>query len=92
MILMEFKVNEQACKNLITEMYNNLKGIQSLVNELESKDAVLRAALGEDYGAIAKSIRAMSGELMNAYQEFNTIIDNTTEYVARVQKIKDILD
>lgn len=85
---MEFIVNESGCKKLCTDMLTNLKDIAGLINEFQDHDGTLKAALGDDYDAIAKTIRVMNSELSSAYQELNTIISDMNEYVDRVQNVR----
>ena len=85
---MDFVVNEHECKNLCTEMLINLREIAGLINEFQDHDGTLKAALGDDYDAIAKTVRVMSSELGNAYQELNTIINDMKEYVERVINVR----
>lgn len=89
---MDFVVNESGCRQLSTDMLTGLKEIAGLVSEIDSHNGTLKAALGEDYDAIARPVRVMSDELNNAYQELNTIINDMEEYMARVHQAKVALD
>lgn len=85
---MEFVVNENGCRQLSEDMATNLREIARLVSEIVSQDGTLKAALGDDYDAIAKSVRIMTGELNNAYRELSTIINDMGEYMERVQQAR----
>lgn len=85
---MEFVVNESGCRALSTDMLSNLKEIAGLVSEIDSQNGTLKAALGDDYDAIARTVRIMAGELNSAYQELNTIINDMSEYMARVHEAR----
>lgn len=85
---MEFVVNESGCRQLSTDMLANLREIAGLVAEIDSQNSTLKAALGDDYDAIARTVRIMSGELNNAYQELNTIIQDMGEYMAQVHQAR----
>lgn len=85
---MEFVVNEAGCRQLSTDMLTNMKTIAGLISEIEGQNGNLRAALGDDYDAIANSIRNMIAELGNAYSELNVIINDMNEYMSRVQQAR----
>lgn len=85
---MEFVVNESGCRQLSADMLSNLKEIAGLVAEIDSQNGTLKAALGDDYDAIARTVQIMTSELNNAYQELNTIINDMGEYMARVQQAR----
>ena len=85
---MEFVVNENGCRQLSADMLTSLKEIAGLVAEIDSQNGNLKAALGDDYDAIARTVRIMSGELNNAYQELNTIINDMGEYMAQVRQAR----
>ena len=89
---MDFVVNESGCRQLSNEMLNYLKEIAGLVSEIDSQNGNLRAALGDDYEAIASSVRIITGELFSAFEELKTIIADMNEYVAQVQKARDSLN
>ncbi len=85
---MEFVVNESGCRALSADMLSNLKEIAGLVSEIDSQNGTLKAALGDDYDAIARTVRIMTSELNSAYQELNTIINDMGEYMARVHEAR----
>ena len=85
---MEFVVNEQGCRALSRDMLTHLRSIAQLISEIDSQNSTLQRALGEDYEAIAKTVRVMSAELGSAQQELNSIIDNMHEYMSRVQQAR----
>lgn len=85
---MEFVVNESGCRQLSTDMLTNLKDIAGLVAEIDSQNGTLKAALGDDYDAIARTVRVMTSELNSAYQELNTIIKDMGEYMAQVHQAR----
>lgn len=85
---MEFIVNESGCRQLSTDMLTNLKDIAGLVAEIDSQNGTLKAALGDDYDAIARTVRVMTSELNSAYQELNTIIKDMGEYMAQVHQAR----
>lgn len=85
---MEFVVNESGCRQLSSDMLTNLKDIAGLVAEIDSQNGTLKAALGDDYDAIAKTVRVMTSELNSAYQELNTIIKDMGEYMAQVHQAR----
>lgn len=87
-MIMEFVVNESGCRQLSADMLSNLKEIAGLVAEIDSQNGTLKAALGDDYDAIARTVQIMTSELNNAYQELNTIINDMGEYMARVQQAR----
>lgn len=88
---MDFIVNESGCKKLCIDMLTNLKEINGLINEFQDHDGILKAALGDDYDAIAKTVRVMNSELISAYQELTTIINDMNEYVEHVQNAGKVL-
>lgn len=85
---MEFVVNESGCRQLSADMLLSLKEIAGLVAEIDSQNGTLKAALGDDYDAIAATVRIMTSELNSAYQELNTIISDMGEYMARVHEAR----
>lgn len=84
----EFAVDERGCREMSTDMLKELKDIVGLVDEIDSQDGTLRAALGEDYESIAKSVRIMKGALVDAQAELNVIIRAMNEYMAQVQQVR----
>jgi len=89
---MEFIVNESGCRQLSIDMLSDMKQIVAIISSIESQDSNLKAALGDDYDAIARSVRIMSSELQNAYSELNIIINDMNEYMARVQQARVALN
>lgn len=89
---MEFVVNESGCRQLSADMLANLKDIAGLIAEIDNQNGTLKAALGEDYDAIARTVRVMTGELNSAYQELNTIVKNMDEYMALIRQARVTLD
>ena len=89
---MEFIVNEEGCRNLADNMRAQLAAIQSCVAQIDSHESLMRAALGPDYEAIARSTRAITQELQDAQRNMNTIIDNMEEYIVRVGSIRVTLN
>lgn len=85
---MDFIVNESGCRQLSADMLTNLKDIAGLVAEIDSQNGTLKAALGDDYDAIARTVRIMTSELNSAYQELNTIIKDMGEYMAQVHQAR----
>mgnify|MGYP004547759337 FL=1 len=85
---MEFDVNESVCRQLSVDMLTNLKDIAGLVAEIDNQNGTLKAALGDDYDAIARTVRVMTSELNSAYQELNTIIKDMGEYMAQVHQAR----
>lgn len=85
---MEFVVNESGCRQLSADMLTNLKDIAGLVAEIDNQNGTLKAALGDDYDAIARTVRVMTSELNSAYQELNTIIKDMGEYMAQVHQAR----
>ena len=85
---MEFVVNEKMCHNLSNEMLQQMRQIAQLVAEIDSQNGTLRSALGEDYNAIASSVRVMTSELNNAMGELNTIIRDMKEYMSQVHQAR----
>ena len=85
---MEFVVNESGCRQLSADMLTNLKDIAGLVAEIDSQNGTLKAALGDDYDAIARTVRVMTSELNSAYQELNTIIKDMGEFMAQVHQAR----
>jgi|GEM_PF-4944402 len=85
---MEFVVNEAGCKRLSEDMLSNMRGIASIIAEIDAQNGTLRAALGDDYDAIAKSVRTMTSELSNAQAELNVIINDMNEYMSYVHQAK----
>lgn len=51
---MEFIVNESGCRQLSADMLTNMREIAMLVSEIDSQNGTLKAALGDDYDAIAR--------------------------------------
>lgn len=89
---MEFIVNETGCRNMSSDMLTNLRTIAQLISAIDSQNGTLRAALGDDYDVIARTVNVMSAELGSAQQELNTIIDDMNEYMARVHQARISLD
>lgn len=85
---MEFVVNEAGCKRLSEDMLSNMREIASIIAEIDAQNGTLRAALGDDYDAIAKSVRTMTSELSNAQAELNVIINDMNEYMSYVHQAK----
>ena len=85
---MEFVVNETGCRQLSTDMLSNMREIATLISEIDSQNGTLKAALGDDYDAIARSVRYMTSELSNAHNELNVIINDMTEYMSRVHQAR----
>lgn len=85
---MDFIVNESGCRQLSTDMLSNMREIATLIAEIEAQNGTLRAALGDDYEAIARSVRVMASELSNAQSELNVIINDMNEYMARVHQAR----
>lgn len=85
---MEFVVNEKMCHNLSNEMLQQMRQIAQLVAEIDSQNGTLRSALGEDYNAIASSVRVMTSELNSAMGELNTIIRDMKEYMSQVHQAR----
>ena len=85
---MEFIVNESGCRQLSEDMLTNMKEIATVISDIESHNSTLRAALGEDYNAIASSVNYMTAELSNAYSELSVIINDMNEYMARVHQAR----
>lgn len=85
---MQFTVNEQGCRQLGIDMLSHMRSIAQLVAEIDGQNGTLRAALGEDYEAIARTVRVMTAELSSAQQELNTIIADMNEYMSRVQQAR----
>ena len=85
---MQFTVNEQGCRQLGIDMLNHMRSIAQLVAEIDGQNGTLRAALGEDYEAIARTVRVMTAELGSAQQELNTIISDMNEYMSRIQQAR----
>lgn len=69
-----------------------MREIAMLVSEIDSQNGTLRAALGDDYDAIARSVRIMTSELQNAHSELNVIINDMNEYMSRVHQARVSLD
>lgn len=85
---MQFTVNEQGCRQLSDDMRGHMQSIAALVAEIEGQNGMLRAALGEDAEAIARTVRVMSAELSSAQQELSTIISDMNEYMSRIQQAR----
>ena len=85
---MDFIVNEQGCRQLKMDMLTNMRQIASIVSEIDGKNSTLQAALGEDYEAIARTVRVMTAELGSAQQELNIIIQDMDEYMSRVHQAR----
>ena len=89
---MEFVVNESGCRQLSMDMLSNMRDVAAIISEIDSQNGTLKAALGDDYEAIARSVRAMTAELQNAHSELNVIINDMNEYMARVHQARVSLD
>lgn len=85
---MEFTIDERGCRTLGEDMRSDLKRLAQLIGEIESQNGMLKGALGEDYEAIARTVRVMSAELSDAWQELGTIISDMGEYMNRVQQTR----
>ena len=71
---------------------DNMRDVAAIISEIDSQNGTLKAALGDDYEAIARSVRAMTAELQNAHSELNVIINDMNEYMARVHQARVSLD
>jgi len=89
---MEFVVDENGCRQLSTDMLKNMREIATLISEIDSQNGTLRAALGDDYDSIARSVRYMVSELSNAQTELNVIINDMSEYMSRVHQARVFLN
>lgn len=85
---MEFVVNESGCRQLSMDMLSNMREIATLISEIDSQNGTLKVALGDDYDAIARSVRYMTSELQNAHSELSVIINDMNEYMARVHQAR----
>lgn len=85
---MEFVVNEAGVRSMSMDMLSHLREIARLVGEIESRNNLLSAALGEDAEAVARTTRAMHAELNSAYGELNVIINDMNEYMSRVHQAR----
>ena len=85
---MDFIVNEHGCRQLSADMLTNLNEIAALISEIDAQNGTLKAALGNDYEAIAKSVRTMASELLNAHTGLNRIIEDMNEYMSRVHQAR----
>lgn len=89
---MEFIVDENGCRQLSLDMLACMREIAGLIADIESQNTTLKAALGDDYEAIAKSVRYITAELSNAQTELNVIINDMGEYLQRVHQARVALD
>lgn len=89
---MEFIVNESGCRQLSTDMLSNMREIATMIAEIDSQNGTLKAALGDDYDTIARSVRIMTSELQNAHSELNVIISDMSEYMSRVHQARVSLE
>jgi hypothetical protein len=85
---MEFVINESGCRQLSTDMLSFMRDIAELISEIDSQNGTLKAALGDDYDAIARSVRYMTSELSNAQSELNVIINDMNEYMSKVHQAR----
>lgn len=89
---MEYIINESGCNSLCQTMENQTAQIEALISEIEAKEPLLKAALGEDYETIAKTIRVMKEQVDSAKGELGVIISSTKDYLQRVQQVRIALD
>ncbi len=89
---MEFIVDEQGCRTLSADMLHDMRQIALLISEIQAQDGTLRNALGEDYEAIARSVRIMTTELDGAQKELDKITGNMNEYMSRVHQARVSLE
>ena len=89
---MEYIIDESGCRRLSMDMLSHLKDIAAIVSEIDSQNGTLKAALGDDYEAIARSVRVMTSELQNAYSELNVIIADMNEYMELVHQARIALE
>ena len=89
---MEFIVNEQGCSNLMNEMTNKLNEIGRIISDIESNDAVLNSALGDDGAAVRRSISTMKGAMGDALRDLKVVITNMDAYIKSVKEIKVVLN
>lgn len=85
---MKFVVNESGCRQLSEDMLSNMREIDVLISEIDSQKGTLKAALGDDYDAIAESVRYMTSQLASAQSELNVIINDMNEYMSRVHQAR----
>lgn len=85
---MKFVVNESGCRQLSEDMLSNMREIDVLISEIDSQNGTLKAALGDDYDAIAESVRYMTSQLASAQLELNVIINDMNEYMSRVHQAR----
>ncbi len=69
-------------------MLSFMRDIAELISEIDSQNGTLKAALGDDYDAIARSVRYMTSELSNAQSELNVIINDMNEYMSKVHQAR----
>ena len=69
-------------------MLSNMREIDVLISEIDSQNGTLKAALGDDYDAIAESVRYMTSQLASAQLELNVIINDMNEYMSRVHQAR----
>ncbi|MBO4696640.1 MAG: hypothetical protein J5643_05050 [Lachnospiraceae bacterium] len=84
----EFFVNENGCRVLSEQMYKCMVEIHKRIEEIDQRNGSLKEALGDDYGAIARSVMTMKGEIANGYKELRTVIIDMSEYLSRVKKVR----
>ncbi len=89
---MEFTVNEQGCSNLANEMFNKLNEINRIITDMESKDAVLNSALGDDGARVRRSVATMKSAMGDAMRDLKVVVNNMNEYIQKVHEIKVVLN
>ena len=89
---MVYEVNETGCNNLCEEMFRELSMLQAIIEQMENSDAILLAALGDDYNSIGSSINAMKGELKSAYGNLKVLASSVTDYMERVRTVRITLN
>lgn len=85
---MDFNVNKEGCRKVNEDMLKNLRDLMSIMGEYDAYEPTLRAALGDHYQAVDRTVRVIKEELNSAYQELMTITNDMGEYIERVNLIE----
>ena len=89
---MEVIINENGCRQLREDLLADIKKIAQMIGTIEANNTNLKAALGDDYHKIDKSVRAMKSQLESAEKNLSVITADMQEYITRVGQTRAVLD
>lgn len=83
----DFKADERRVSELANEIGNNVKILESLVNDLQGKNSLLRGAINDDaYSDIAAVIQYVQNQVSQAQSEVSVIQKSLNSYAERIRR------